>query len=317
VDEEGNEEPIEAGMLSKQIEKAQRKVEEQNFLQRKRVLEYDDVMNEQRRIVYAYRDKVLKGENIGREAREEIAGVIDRIVSQYTPGDFMEDWDLNGMYNSLEQIFPVDLEPDELSPESVNRAELTARLSESALALYDAREAELGEELMGALERFLLLQIIDERWREHLYDMDYLREGIHLRGFAQIDPLVAYKNEGFELFGDLMNSMWTDYSRMIFHVEVNVEAQNGGAQPAPPVPVSGNSTRPARVSYSGGAAVGAGAIAAAAAGEGAAELAAGGAEGAVAAPVVEQRRVDEEHTVGRNDPCWCGSGKKFKKCHGA
>ena len=317
VDEEGNEEPIEAGMLSKQIEKAQRKVEEQNFLQRKRVLEYDDVMNEQRRIVYAYRDKVLKGENIGREAREEIAGVIDRIVSQYTPGDFMEDWDLNGMYNSLEQIFPVDLEPDELSPQSVNRAELTARLNESALALYDAREAELGEELMGALERFLLLQIIDERWREHLYDMDYLREGIHLRGFAQIDPLVAYKNEGFELFGDLMNSMWTDYSRMIFHVEVNVEAQNGGAQPAPPVPVSGNSTRPARVSYSGGAAVGAGAIAAAAAGEGAAELAAGGGEGSVAAPVVEQRRVDEEHTVGRNDPCWCGSGKKFKKCHGA
>ncbi len=319
VDEEGNEEPIEAGMLSKQIEKAQRKVEEQNFLQRKRVLEYDDVMNEQRRIVYAYRDKVLAGEDIGSEAREEIATVIERITSQYTPGDFMEDWDVDGLFTALEQIFPVDIAPDDLDPESVNRAELVERLGESALALYDAREAELGEELMRALERFLLLQIIDERWREHLYDMDYLREGIHLRGFAQIDPLVAYKNEGFALFGDLMNSIWTDFSRMIFHVQVNVEAENGGAPAPPPMPVSGSSTRPARVSYSGGAAMGAGAIAAAAAGEDMAAVAeANGADhGGIGAPVVEQRRVDEEHQVGRNDPCWCGSGKKFKKCHGA
>jgi preprotein translocase subunit SecA len=170
---------------------------------------------------------------------------------------------------------------------------------------------------MRALERFLLLQIIDERWREHLYDMDYLREGIHLRGFAQIDPLVAYKNEGFELFGDLMNSIWTDFSRMIYHVQVNVEGENGGAPPAPPVPVAGSSTRPARVSYSGGAAVGAGAIAAAAGAEASAMAGPEGADGGVAAPVIEQRRVDEEHQIGRNDPCWCGSGKKYKKCHGA
>ena len=321
VDEEGNEEPIEAGMLSKQIEKAQRKVEEQNFLQRKRVLEYDDVMNEQRRIVYAYRDKVLEGQDIGTEAREEISSVIERIGNQYTPGDFMEDWDTDGLFTALEQIFPVDIAPEDLDPESVNRAELIERLTQSALVLYDARETELGEELMRALERFLLLQIIDERWREHLYDMDYLREGIHLRGFAQIDPLVAYKNEAFTLFGDLMNSIWTDFSRMIFHVQVNVEGDNGGgAPPAPPVPVSGTSTRPARVSYSGGAAMGAGAIAAAAAAESPEALAAienGGGGAGVGAPVVEQRRVDEEHQVGRNDPCWCGSGKKFKKCHGA
>src|SRR5919108_160983 len=137
--EEGEEEPIEAKMLSKQIENAQRKVEEQNFLIRKRVLEYDDVMNQQREIV------------------------------------------------------------------------------------YEERESELGEELMRALERFLLLQIIDQRWREHLYDMDYLREGIHLRGFAQIDPLVAYKNEAFDLFTDLMNTIWSDFARMVFNVEVEVE----------------------------------------------------------------------------------------------
>ena len=130
---------------------------------------------------------------------------------------------------------------------------------------------------MGALERFLLLQIIDERWREHLFDMDYLREGIHLRGFAQIDPLVAYKNEAFTLFGDLMNSVWADFARMIFNVQVNVEGQNGGGGggPQPAFAAAGSSTRAGRVSYSGGrSAMGAGAIAAAAA---AAAGAAGGA----------------------------------------
>ena len=174
---------------------------------------------------------------------------------------------------------------------------------------------------MGALERFLLLQIIDERWREHLFDMDYLREGIHLRGFAQIDPLVAYKNEAFALFGDLMNSIWSDYTRMIFNVQVNVETENGGGAPAPAFAASGSSTRAGRVSYSGGrSAVGAGALAAAAAAAGVQQ---GGQEyageelQADEAPVIEQRVVDEEHQLGRNDPCWCGSGKKFKKCHGA
>jgi preprotein translocase subunit SecA len=173
---------------------------------------------------------------------------------------------------------------------------------------------------MGALERFLLLQIIDERWREHLFDMDYLREGIHLRGFAQIDPLVAYKNEAFTLFGDLMNSVWTDYARMIFNVEVNIEGENGGAPPQQMAPfaAAGSSTRAGRVSYSGGqSAAGAGALAAAAAEAGVAQGYDADGDGAELLPVVEQRVVDEEHAVGRNDPCWCGSGKKFKKCHGA
>jgi preprotein translocase subunit SecA len=323
VDEEGNEEPIEAGMLSKQIEKAQKKVEEQNFLIRKRVLEYDDVMNEQRRVIYAYRDEVLEGKSIGEEARREVAGVIERTIDQYTPGDFMEDWDLDGMFTALGQFFPLDLGEEDLDPERIDRAILSDRITELAMERYEAREQALGEELMGALERFLLLQIIDERWREHLFDMDYLREGIHLRGFAQIDPLVAYKNEAFTLFGDLMNSVWTDYARMIFNVEVNVEGENGGGQPPPSFAAAGSSTRAGRVSYSGGeSAVGAGAMAAAAA---AAGVAPGGGQGGFGEidpeqevmPVVEQRVVDEEHQVGRNDPCWCGSGKKFKKCHGA
>jgi preprotein translocase subunit SecA len=336
VDEEGNEEPIEAGMLSKQIEKAQKKVEEQNYLIRKRVLEYDDVANEQRRVIYAYRDEVLEGKSISEEARQQVANVLERTISQYTPGDFVEDWDLDGLFTALGQFFPIVLDDEVLDPKTADRESLTDSVTDFALARYDAREAELGEELMGALERFLLLQTIDERWREHLFDMDYLREGIHLRGFAQIDPLVAYKNEAFELFGDLMNTVWTDYTRMVFNVQVNVEdasAPNGapgaGARRAPAFAAAGSATRAGRVSYSGGrSAAGAGAIAAAAAGagvqQGAGQPAAvgayaenGGAAEPELAPVVEQRVTDSEHSVGRNDPCWCGSGKKFKKCHGA
>ncbi len=320
VDDEGNEEPIEAGMLSKQIEKAQKKVEEQNFLIRKRVLEYDDVMNEQRRVIYAYRDEVLEGKSIGEEARQEVANVIERTVEQYTGGDFIEDWDLGGLATALGQFFPVDLSADALEGENADRQALSERITDMAIDRYNAREESLGEELMGALERFLLLQIIDERWREHLFDMDYLREGIHLRGFAQIDPLVAYKNEAFTLFGDLMNSVWTDYARMIFNVQVNVEGENGQPAPVPSFSASGSSTRAGRVSYSGGqSAAGSGALAAAAAAAGvqAGEAQYGGEGEQVLAPVVEQRVVDEEHQIGRNDPCWCGSGKKYKKCHGA
>ena len=336
IDEEGNEEPIEAGMLSKQIEKAQKKVEEQNFLQRKSVLEYDDVMNEQRRVIYAYRNEVLEGKSIGEEARQEVANVLERTIEQYTPGDIMEDWDMDGLYVALGQYFPRDLDNAALNPETVDRETLIDSVTEFALARYDEREAELGEELMGALERFLLLEIIDERWREHLYDMDYLREGIHLRGFAQIDPLVAYKNEAFALFGDLMNTIWADYTRMVFNAQVNIEggpptsngtANGAGGAGAPtPFAASGSATRAGRVSYSGGRSLaGAGAIAAAAAAaQGGAQAAAvgaysenGGEVEPELAPVVEQRVVDEEHQVGRNDPCWCGSGKKFKKCHGA
>jgi preprotein translocase subunit SecA len=324
VDEHGNEEPIEAGMLSKQIEKAQRKVEEQNFLIRKRVLEYDDVMNEQRRVIYKYRDEVLEGRSIGEEARAEVAKVIERTVDQYTPGDFIEDWDMDGLFTALGQFLPLDLAGDELDAATADRESLVDRVVQEAMTRYDARQEALGDELMGALERFLLLQIIDERWREHLFDMEYLREGIGLRGIAQLDPLVAYKNEAFTLFGDLMNTVWSDFARMIFNVQVNIEGQEG-ASPVPAFAAAGNSTRAGRVSYSGGhSAAGSGALAQAAQ---AAGLGAGSAQAAFAAngteaeaqsmPVVEQRVVDDEHQVGRNDPCWCGSGKKFKKCHGA
>ena len=319
VDEEGNEEPIEAGLLSKQIEKAQRKVEEQNFLIRKRVLEYDDVMNEQRRIVYALRDQVLEGGDMAQAARDEIANVLTALINEYTLGDYVEEWDLDGLFVALEQIFPVGFGVESLR--EIDRDELTEKVVSEALEAYDRRETELGEELMRALERYLLLQTIDQRWKEHLYDMDYLREGIHLRGFAQIDPLVAYQNEAFQLFEDLMSTVWSDFARMIFNVQVQVEAENGAVPGPSPYSPGGSSTRAANVSYNSPAntAMGSAAIAAAAADAGA--VAAEGNGGGMAAeyePVhVEQRRLSSDQQVGRNDPCWCGSGKKFKKCHGA
>jgi preprotein translocase subunit SecA len=321
TDEEGNEEPIEAGMLTKQIEKAQKKVEEQNFLIRKRVLEYDDVMNEQRRVVYQYRDEVLEGRDMGPVAREQLADVMRRVVDEHTASDFVEDWDVDALFTALRDIFPVSFGPERLQ-EINERQELIEVVTEDSLRLYERREQELGEELMRALERYLLLQIIDNKWREHLYDMDYLREGIHLRGFAQIDPLVAYKNEAFDLFSDLMNSIWSDFARMIFHVEVEIQGENGdGAGPGavPPRPVGGSSTAAGNISYSGGIGTqqpSALAAAAAAGGVGYADTE-GYSEADDPTPVVQQRRVDEHETIGRNDPCWCGSGKKFKRCHGA
>ena len=304
--EEGEEEPIEAKMLSKQIENAQRKVEEQNFLIRKRVLEYDDVMNQQREIVYQYRDEVLEGRDMGPVAREQISDVIGHLVDEYTQGDYIEDWDLEALWVQLDQIFEVDFGPDDIDPTTIDREEMKRLLAEDAEKLYDEREEELGDELMRALERYLLLQIIDQRWREHLYDMDYLREGIHLRGFAQIEPIVAYKNEAFTLFQDLMNTIWSDFARMIYNVQVQIEGENGGNADALQPSASGRPPA-ATLQYTGGTMDD----------QPSAYDDEDYAEGDTSSPVVQQRRVDENEQLGRNDPCWCGSGKKFKKCHGA
>src|SRR5689334_2411178 len=249
VDKEGEEEAIEAGMLSKQIENAQKKVEEQNFLIRKRVLEYDDVMNQQREIIYTIRDRILEGEDMSETARTQIADAVERLADEYMVGDYVEDWDLEGLWTQLEQIYDPAIYIEDLDQNTLDRAWLISELRDDLVKAYDDREEELGPELMRELERFILLQIIDERWREHLHDMDYLREGIHLRGFAQEDPLVAYKNEGFEMFTGLVNSIWEEFARYIFRVEVEVEGQNGAGQQW--APASGSSST-GGLHYTGG-----------------------------------------------------------------
>ena len=320
VDEEGGEMPLEAGMLTKTVEGAQKKVEEQNFLIRKRVLEYDDVMNEQRRIVYKYRREILEGRDMSEVARDEMEGVVERLVDQYTPGDELEEWDMPDLETQLRQVWPVGVEVGSLSPEAVDREGLKDELDDDLMSAYDEREGVFGGELMRYLERSILLQVIDNRWREHLYDMDYLREGIHLRGFAQIDPLVAYKNEGFAMFEELMHSIWEEFSKLIFHVEIEVDAAQAqrafgpGDGNAPALSYSGGTpdSQPSalqQVAASAGAAGGLEAVAAPAGQPGGGN----GATEAVETVVKDER----EKNIGRNDPCWCGSGKKYKKCHGA
>jgi preprotein translocase subunit SecA len=316
VNEEGEEEALEAKMLTKTIENAQKKVEEQNFLIRKRVLEYDDVMNEQRRVVYKYRREILEGKDMSDSAREGVGEVVSRMVDDYTPGDVIEDWDLAELQTQVQQLWPSTVDVSALLPEHTDREDLREQLLADALASYDQRESDFGDEIMRQLERAILLQIIDNRWREHLYEMDYLREGIHLRGFAQIDPLVAYKNEGFSMFEALMHSIWEEFARLIFHVEVEVAPQ-AQEQFAP-------AQQPLQVDYSGGtaeqpSALGQAAVATASGPDVAAEEAMEGQAGNGGGVIPEQETVvkDEKDKIGRNDPCWCGSGKKYKKCHGA
>src|SRR3954469_20040048 len=315
VNEEGEEEALEAKMLTRTIENAQKKVEEQNFLIRKRVLEYDDVMNEQRRVVYKYRREILEGKDMSDSAREGVGEVVSSMVDEYTPGDVIEDWDLGELQTQVQQLWPSTVDVSGLLPEQTAREDLREMLLADALSSYDKRESDFGDEIMRQLERAILLQIIDNRWREHLYEMDYLREGIHLRGFAQIDPLVAYKNEGFTMFEALMHAIWEEFARLIFHVEVEVAPQAQGA--FAPAQQSGG------FDYSGGtaeqpSALGQAAVATASGADIAAEAAfeeqAGNGGG-----IPEQETVvkDDKERIGRNDPCWCGSGKKYKKCHGA
>jgi preprotein translocase subunit SecA len=316
VDEEGTEVPLEAKMLTKTVENAQKKVEEQNFLIRKRVLEYDDVMNEQRRVVYKYRREILEGRDMSEIARDEIEGVIERLVEVYTAGDLLEEWDMEELETQLRQIWPVSIEVGGLAPETVDREQLKEALDDDAMNAYDEREEQLGEELMRYLERSILLQVIDNRWREHLFDMDYLREGIHLRSFAQIDPIVAYKNEGYLMFQELMHSIWDEYSKLVFRAEIEVDpSQLDGAA------IANEEPSPEALDYSGGtpdAQPSALREVAAVSGASAADVAAAQAAGPTnGGGVVETVVKDEHENIGRNDPCWCGSGKKFKKCHGA
>jgi preprotein translocase subunit SecA len=291
------------------------------------VLEYDDVMNEQRRVVYKYRREILEGRDMSDVAHTELEEVVGRLVETYTPGEIFEDWDLGGLEAHVGSLWPLGASVTELDPQSSSRERIVEILSEDALAAYGRREEEFGAELMRYLERQILLQIIDNRWREHLYEMDYLREGIHLRGFAQIDPLVAYKNEGFAMFETLMNSIWEEFAKLIFHVEIEVapraQEQFGPTRQPANVELSGGTleAQPSAMEEvaAGSAPAGIPGVTSAPAGSGGAPPAAvprtgnGGGDGTNPQTVVK----GDEEKIGRNDPCWCGSGKKYKKCHGA
>jgi preprotein translocase subunit SecA len=314
-----DDQPMEAGILSRQIEGAQKKVEEQNFVARKNVLKYDDVLNKQRTVIYDQRRKVLEGQDLSDEVRAWVDEVIGRVVAQFTENEYAEEWDLEGLVKAMDALYGQPQEEpitvDELREDvgALTRETLIEDFTEEAQERYAAKEAELGEELMRELERFIILQVVDTRWREHLENMDYLREGVHLRAMAQKDPLVEYTAEGHIMFEELNAAIREEVILHLFHAQLEPEDAAGlqAAQEAQGVDGGG-------VAYEHQSLAGAQAIGAAAAAEGngasvtAGALAAGG--GSVATAT---RTVSEREKIGRNDPCWCGSGKKFKKCHGA
>ncbi|MHB1487272.1 MAG: preprotein translocase subunit SecA [Acidimicrobiales bacterium] len=323
--------PIEARMVTKAIERAQNTVEARNAEVRKDVLKYDEVMDSQRKIIYARRLQILEDEDLRENTLELIEAAVRGAVARACPTDYPEEWDLDALIADLSQYYPTRFTPADLADASFSDLIVESVLAE-ALEYYETREAEMpgGAETARQLEREIMLQIIDQRWREHLAEMDYLREGINLRAMGQQDPLVAWQKDGFEMFGQLMDAIDEDYLRYVTHVEVmaepldepdlsaaSYEAADDPVQPAwvgPAAPDSGSA--PASVFGSGtepgGARPGFGGNGAGSIEAGAPGLGSPGDLGGVAAPV--QR--SEHDKLGRNEPCWCGSNKKFKLCHG-
>ncbi|MGH2972177.1 MAG: SEC-C metal-binding domain-containing protein, partial [Gaiellaceae bacterium] len=292
--------PMEAKLLSRQIEGAHKKVEEQNFVMRKNVLKYDDVLNRHRGRIYEQRRQVLEGEDMSDQVKLWIDEVIEDTVNVFTEEPVAEEWDLEALTNAMAALYQTEITAAELREDlsEISRETLTEEFQTDAKDEYAAKEEEFGSELMRELERFVILQVVDVRWREHLEHMDYLREGIGLRAMAQKDPLVEYTAEGERMFTELSRSIRGEVVLHLFHAELAPEqAQQELAQQQ-----QGNGN----VQYEHEVAAGAEAIAAAG----------GGAPPTLGlSPVAVQ--TSSPHKVGRNDPCWCGSGKKFKKCHGA
>jgi preprotein translocase subunit SecA len=301
--------PMEASILSRQIENAQKKVEEQNFVARKNVLKYDDVMNVQRRVIYEQRNRVLHGEDLAEDIREEwLPEVLSNVVAEYTLDESQAEWDIEGLVAAMETVYGTGVAATELP--GLDREVVVQEFIDDALDAYSEREKELDEvqeHLLRDLERFIVLQTVDVRWREHLENMDYMREGIHLRGMAQKDPLVEYRNEGHTMFLDLNRAIREEVVTLLFHAEVTTD--DGLQQPAE------NGRGNGSMSYEHQSLAGTEAILAA--GGGSSVTTAGVAGGGSVATPLKPKVNTELETIGRNDPCYCGSGKKYKKCHGA
>ena len=298
--------PIEHGMLTKRIESAQKKVEEFHFVNRKNVVKYDDVLNEQRKQVYARRQEILRGEDIRDSVLEWLWDVIEAAVDAHAGGDYAEEWDWDGMWVALGSVYPIRIPQAEYEGAATPRDELIEVIYNDAVEYYEEREkqwAANNPDLPRDLERWITLQVTDTRWREHLDNMDYMRQGIGLRGYAQKDPLVEYRQEGQEMFNEMSFLIKQEAVRVLMHAEVEVDAGDGnGALPQSQAPRGDLTYRHEDAAT----------LEAIAAGS-----EAGDQELDMMMPVVEQRQLDPERDVGRNDPCWCGSGKKYKRCHGA
>ena len=276
--------PIESKMVSNAIKSAQTQVESQNFEVRKNVLKYDDVMNRQREVVYSERHEVLEGADL----KEQVAGFIEDTIRGYvvaaTSEGYPEEWDLEKLWTVLKAIYPItftvsDLENEVGGRTGLDQEFLAHRIVTDILEAYEKRETELGSNVIRELERKILLSVLDRKWREHLYEMDYLQEGIGLRAMAQRDPLVEYQKEGYELFSAMIEAMKEEVVGFLFNVEVKIEDSKVAAKGVTEKSQTENLT------YS--------------------------------APSEDGSTTASASGVSRNSLCPCGSGKKYKRCHGA
>ncbi|MEI6811727.1 MAG: preprotein translocase subunit SecA [Actinomycetes bacterium] len=276
--------PIESKMVSNAIRSAQTQVESQNFEIRKNVLKYDDVLNRQRQVVYVERRLVLEGADIKDQVDTFLQDTLSAYVAAATADKYPEDWDLETLWTALKALYPVSFTIEDLDKELGGRGALDSdylqqRVIDDAVVAYVKREELLTSEVMRELERKVLLSVFDRKWREHLYEMDYLQEGIGLRAMAQRDPLVEYQREGFDLFSAMMDAIKEEIAGYLFNVEVSVEESSNE------VSAKGIETHqaPAQLQYS----------------------------------AADESGVQNSGGVSRNAPCPCGSGKKYKRCHGA
>jgi preprotein translocase subunit SecA len=279
-----DDEPIESKMVSNAIRSAQTQVEAQNFEIRKNVLKYDDVMNRQREVIYGERRLVLEGEDISPQVQTFVADTLVAYVNAETTQGYGEDWDLDRLWQALKLVYPISFTPEELiakvgSASAIDSEYLTAQILEDATLAYDKRQSDLGAEVLRELERKVLLSVLDRKWREHLYEMDYLQEGIGLRAMAQRDPLVEYQREGYELFAAMMDGIKEELASLVFNVQVTVEGD--GSQ----VKAAGITEKPAEVT-------------------------------GLQYTASDESGVSTKGEVSRNSQCPCGSGKKYKRCHG-
>jgi preprotein translocase subunit SecA len=283
--------PIESKMVSNAIRSAQTQVESLNFDMRKNVLKYDDVMNRQREVIYSERREVLEGADISEQVRNFMDDTIQAYVLGATSEGFPENWDLEALFTALKGLYPVSFTIESMEEEVGEKANLDSdylldKVLSDAHAQYGAREEALSDVVMRELERKILLSVLDRKWREHLYEMDYLQEGIGLRAMAQRDPLVEYQREGYDLFAAMMDAMKEELVSLLFHADVNVEETSEDNALTIEMPGLEIADTPIvdQLVYS------------------AADEAGG---------------VVQTGGVSKNAPCPCGSGRKYKRCHGA
>ncbi len=295
--------PIEAKMVTRAIEKAQNTVEARNAEIRKNVLKYDEVMNEQRKVIYARRYEVLEGTDLRAETRQVLAEAVDGLIGTHASSDFNEEWDNDALVADASGYWPITLGPADLMGATSSDG-LYDLMMADATEHYEKRESELGDDRMRQIERQVMLKVIDARWRDHLKEMDHLQEGINLRALGQKDPLSEWQREGYEMFGTLMSTIAREYVQYVMHVQIATE-ERPTIEPrvanlsytAPADPATATTAGPAAALTGGGDTAGGAAAS----------------EPSAQQPVV---KTDWEKTP-RNAPCPCGSGKKYKACHGA